>query len=250
MVARRSGAPVLIVDLDGTLLRVNSYPRWARRLARGAFPHLSRPRRLAVAAGAIAVLAARRLRLIGHGHTKAHLQMLWRRATRGDHGESTAQLCDELMAFVRPELAPLVDAIAAGTVDAVLATAAAEDYAVGLARRLGFRHVVAEARVPRAARRDPPGERKRAALIMLLDRLGWRDRPLILFTDHPDDLPLMRCCSPVFWFGSAAHGDFCRGLLRKAAIYCPASEPFASLMRSLGAVPPATAAVRSRNIAS
>jgi hypothetical protein len=81
MVDRRADAdPVLIVDLDGTLLSVNSYPRWARRLARGRFPHLSRPRRLAVATRSSAVLLARKAGLIGHDRAKGQLQLLWQAA--------------------------------------------------------------------------------------------------------------------------------------------------------------------------
>ena len=36
----------------------------------------------------------------------------------------------------------------------------------------------------------------------LLHRFGWHTRPLVLFTDHIDDLPLMRDSDAVCWFGS------------------------------------------------
>ena len=34
------------------------------------------------------------------------------------------------------------------------------------------------------------------------DYRGWQDEPRILFTDHEDDLPLIRVCQTVYWFGS------------------------------------------------
>ena len=44
---------------------------------------------------------------------------------------------------VRPAFEPLLQQIAAGEIDAVLATAAAGEYALPLGRQLGFRHVLA-----------------------------------------------------------------------------------------------------------
>src|SRR5262245_17880729 len=81
MVVRRADTePVLIVDLDGTVLRINSFPRWARRLALARFGHLPLRARLRVGCRAALMLAARKLHLIGHEQLKWRLQHLWRRA--------------------------------------------------------------------------------------------------------------------------------------------------------------------------
>ena len=50
-------------------------------------------------------------------------------------------------------------------------------------------------------RRGTPARSKRDRVLALLRQLDWFTRPRILFTDHLDDLPLMRECDAVFWFG-------------------------------------------------
>ena len=93
--------------------------------------------------------------------------------------------------------------------DAVLATAAAADYAEPLGRRLGFQHVLATRADRSAGEPANAGAVKRRSVDDFLRHAGWRDRSLILFTDHLDDLPLILDCDVVCWFGSA-------GMLAKA----------------------------------
>jgi phosphoserine phosphatase len=193
---------MLILDLDGTILSVNSFRRWVFFLMRARFPHLGATERLRVACATLKALSERKLRLTEHEALKWRLQQLWQAATVGDGGLSERGFVDELMGFVRPELVPLLNAVASGEVEAVMATAAAGDYAYGLGRTLGFTHILATP--PRRAVTDPSniGERKRQAVLDFIARQGWEDRPRILFTDHEDDLPLIRVCETVYWFGS------------------------------------------------
>jgi phosphoserine phosphatase len=86
--------------------------------------------------------------------------------------------------------------------DAVLATAAASDYAAGLAQRLGFRYALTTSPDNDAITPRNSGTRKRDRVRALLHQFGWHTRPLVLFTDHIDDLPLMRDSDAVCWFGS------------------------------------------------
>ena len=193
---------MLILDLDGTILSVNSFRRWVLCLMHARFPHLAPTERLAVACATLRALSERKMRLTGHEALKWRLQKLWQAATDGDGGASEGAFVDELMGFVRPELVPVLNAVASGRVDAVLATAAVGDYAYGLGKALGFSHVLATN--PQRAATEPSnvGERKRQAVLDFIAGRGWQDRPRILFTDHEDDLPLMRVCRTVYWFGS------------------------------------------------
>jgi phosphoserine phosphatase len=193
---------MLILDLDGTILSVNSFRRWVLYLMRARFPHLGPVGRLRVAGATLKALSERKMRLTEHEALKWRLQRLWQNATTGDGGLSERGFIDELMGFVRPELAPLLKAVAGGEVEAVLATAAAGDYAYGLGRSLGFTHILATH--PMRAITDPSnvGERKRQAVLDFIACQGWEDRPRILFTDHEDDLPLIRVCDTVYWFGT------------------------------------------------
>ncbi|MBC7799188.1 MAG: haloacid dehalogenase-like hydrolase [Gemmatimonadaceae bacterium] len=199
----RDDRPVLIFDLDGTVLSVNSFPHWASFLLRRRLPHLSlgHSARIRLAVGA--ALVRRKLGRIGHEELKWRLQHLWQAAVAGDDGRAERALQDQLLRYVRPSLRQALSAVADGHADAVLATAAAADYADGLGRRLGFRHVLST-----ATHRDHPaasnvGDGKRDAVLAFLAREGWADRPRILFTDHRDDLPLIRVCSETRWFGPA-----------------------------------------------
>jgi phosphoserine phosphatase len=193
---------MVILDLDGTILSVNSFRRWAFYLVRARFPHLGAAGRLRIACATIKALSERKMRLTGHEALKWRLQKLWQTATEGDGGVSERGFIEELKGYVRPELVPLLNAVAAGEVDAVMATAAAGDYAYGLGKSLGFTHVLATP--PKRAATDPSnvGDRKRQAVLDFIASRGWQDRPRILFTDHEDDLPLIRICDAVYWFGT------------------------------------------------
>ena len=195
------GRPVLIFDLDGTILAANSFPHWAQHLARGKFDHLGRAKRTAISLSVLTALVRRRLRLLDHAMFKWRLQQIWQDAIRGDAGAAEQQVITELRRMVRPEFAPLLADVAAGRVDAVLATAAAGDYAVGLGRALGFRHVLATPADRPAPVHDNAGRQKRDAVLSLLLDHGWHTRPLVLYTDHIDDLPLIRISQTTYWFG-------------------------------------------------
>lgn len=186
--------PVLIVDLDGTLLQVNSFPRWAMFLVRGRFAHLDWRSRAHIGLSSLALIAGRKLRLMPHDALKQRLRHLWQVATSGDSGAAQRDIAGQLRAHVRPEFAPLLKSVADGDADAILATAAAGEYAEGLGRSLGFRHVLATVR----------GAQKKDAVLRLLSERGWQNRPRILYTDHVDDLPLMQVCDETVWFGSDA----------------------------------------------
>lgn len=194
----------MIFDLDGTVLSVNSFRLWAAQMATARFPHLRYRDRLRCSLSACLALAARKAGLIEHDTLRGHLQGVWQAAIIGDDGLAERTLVAQLVRSIRPELAPVLAAVGAGVFDAVLATAAAADYAEGLGRVLGFQHVLATPR--RRAERAPAnvGTRKRDAVIAFLAAQGWQSRDLTLFTDHPDDLPLMHLCRTVYWFGPDA----------------------------------------------
>jgi phosphoserine phosphatase len=192
---------VLIVDLDGTVLAENSFPRWAICLTRAHFPHLHILRRWQISCAALAMIVARKSRLITHETLKRRLQSLWQTATVGDGGAAERGFAQELAGIVRPELTPVLEAVAARRVDAVLATAAPGDYAYCLGRLLGFSDIVATRPVGATAEPDNRGDRKREAVLNLISGRGWQDRPRVLFTDHLDDVPLMRICESVYWYG-------------------------------------------------
>lgn len=196
---RPEQSPLLIFDLDGTVLRINSFPRWALHMATARVSGLGIGSRLRLALRAQALLVRRKLGRAHHDALLASLSAAWRGACGPAAEKAAADFAAGLLRYVRPELRAILDRVAQGEADAVLATAASQEYARALGRALGFQHVLAsnEAGVNR-------GERKRDRVLDYIADKGWGSRRRIFFTDHEEDLPLIKACHGVCWFGSAA----------------------------------------------
>lgn len=200
--------PVYVFDLDGTLLSCNSFPLWAMHMLRGRVPHRGRARQAATSLAVARLLLRRKLGRLRHAALKQRLQAIWQHATAGDAGTHAERLGHSLERYLRPNMAEMLRQVRAGEVDAVLATAAAGEYAHALGRRLGFDAVLAS-----DDGSDNLGEEKSRRVLAFLAERNWSARPRIVFTDHLDDLPLMRACDAVCWFGpDNEHADIARQL--------------------------------------
>ncbi|MDR3401549.1 MAG: HAD family hydrolase [Chthoniobacter sp.] len=192
----------MIFDLDGTILSTNSFRLWVGHILWAPFPHLGRLQRLGVTCTAMKELVARKTGLIGHETLKWRLQKLWQQAITGDNGAVERDFVERLRSFVRPELVEVLNAVAEGEIEAVMATAAVADYADGFGKSLGFRHILATSRTRDEGEPSNLSIHKCNAVLDFIAERGWQDRVRILFTDHRDDLPLIRRCQTVYWFGS------------------------------------------------
>ena len=197
-------APVLVFDLDETILRVNSFPLWVRFLIAGRLPGLGWRRRALLSMRAQQLLLRRKLGRLSHDALRWRLQLAWQIATGHRRERFVTRFQTRLLREVRGNLQPLLAMVAAGQIDAVLATAAGVEYAEGLGRRMGFRHVLASRHDGDAATLANSGSRKRDRVLQFLREHGWSRRTLMLFTDHLDDLPLMQQSDAVCWFGPDA----------------------------------------------
>ena len=196
------GVPVLVFDLDETVLSINSFPRWVLFLIIGALPDIDFRRRVLLSLRVQFLLLRRKIGGIDHGRLLQELQAVWQAAAT-DHGETmTRRFRAILIQYVRPNLRRLLATVAAKRVDAILATAALSDYAAEFGRELGFRHMLMTPADNDPTRFVNSGVRKRDRVQGFLHERGWAGRPLILFTDHLDDMPLIRESSIVCWFGS------------------------------------------------
>ena len=182
--------PVLVFDLDGTVLRTNSFPIWVLILA---------SRGVALCGQVMRLVIARKRGRIDHEELLRRMQALWVQHARP---RDERRLQSLLMWQVRRNLRSILKCCADGKWDAVLATAAAADYAESLGHRLGLRHVLATPSGRGSKELSNSGERKRLKVYEWLRERGWQARPLIFFNDDMADLPLMREARIVFWFGS------------------------------------------------
>jgi len=200
---RRDAAPVVVFDLDGTVLGVNSFPRWVLFLILGHVAGIGIRHRLLLSLRALRLLLQRKLTRSSHDVFLWRLQDAWRWASGSRPNASLRGFEATLLKHVRPNMGLALELAASGRIDAVLATAAAEEYAAGLGRRLGFRHVLATVAGRRCGEPANCGAHKRQRVLTFLAGRDWQERPLILVTDHLDDLPLMRDSSAVYWCGPA-----------------------------------------------
>jgi phosphoserine phosphatase len=193
--------PILVFDLDGTLLWVNSFPIWLLFLGFGGARNLSLKQRLDVTWLVLRLLLARKLGRMNHEELLRQMQALWHFATAGDDGAAAQRLASLLLRFTRRNLAPVLKLVTDGAMDGVLATAAAEQYADPLGKHLGLTNVLATRGDRGLDEPSNTGEHKRDRLQAWLLERGWAGRPLIFFNDHMADLPLMRDSNIVCWFG-------------------------------------------------
>jgi phosphoserine phosphatase len=217
---RSTVRPVYAFDLDGTILDVNSFPLWVRYLLKGGPATAPLAVRATVAARTAMALVERKALKRSHQLLKLRLQRLW---TALPQAEAAQDFTAGLMPHVRSEFGPALAKVAAGEIDALLATAAAEEYAEALAARLGFRHYVATQR-GRADVAENVGPAKRTSVLAFVEKAGWTGRPLVVFTDHLEDSPLVESADILVWCGTDADGQ-------QAAKILPASGfvPLANL---------------------
>jgi phosphoserine phosphatase len=198
-----ANSPVLICDLDGTILHCNSFPRWILHLMFGRLPEFELRSRMKLSLQVQKLLLHRRLGRIEHVRLMREVQQAWHIAGQSARNRATDRMPALLQRLVRPAFEPVLQQIAAGEVDAVLATAAAAEYARPLGLRLGFRHVLTTScRLPPDGRLNHGAEKLRRVQEFLAQR-QWSGRSRVLLTDHIDDLPLLQHCHAVGWFGSA-----------------------------------------------
>lgn len=197
--------PVLIFDLDETILSVNSFPYWVRYMLFGWFGGLSMGKRMVLSRETAKVMMERKFQGGSHLTAKRKLQKLWQQAVVHDNRmRALARFNSGLYKKVRPQMKEVLQAVRDGRVDALLATAAVSEYADHLAYLLGFQHVIT---TPQASPRqlvENARERKRDNVIAFLEAQGWSDRPRIFFTDHMEDLPLIQKSQLVLWFGKSS----------------------------------------------
>lgn len=176
--------PCIVVDLDGTLLRGNSFRLFIRFLAsrlraRGRWMELG---------SVVGLLAARRLRLISHVRMKHPIHLL---ALRLMSEADIEEFAAGLITYINIGLLDELRRLQREGWRTVLATAAPDFYIAPLCRRLGLDEWTATPAAPGvAAYGENRSDRKRDRALALAAERGWRIAAVA--TDHPDDLPLLR----------------------------------------------------------
>ena len=174
---------LLVVDLDGTLLRTNSFTRFTiwfaiELLKRGMwcpFCNLSY------------WVGLRKIRRQTHAETKRRIAVM---ASRLLSDDDFLLFASSLRKYIREEVLNMATAHQSDGGVVVLATAAPAEYAVPLARMAGIKHVLASGlHIPEGGYMECRGEEK---LRQVRDFCRPHDLQLAtVVTDHYDDMPLM-----------------------------------------------------------
>jgi phosphoserine phosphatase len=206
--------PVVLVDLDGTLLRANSYHvllLWlAARLVRPGRGFVRRNRRF------WSLLLARATHRSERVAMKQEVQALL-----AELGGSPALLVRILRAQVDPAVLVSIDQARDQGAPVVLATAALPEYALPLAAAVGHPDAVCTTAASDHPWTENLGAAKRDRVCAHLAAHGLDGRRRVLLSDHPDDLPLAEVCDRTFWVARRATKAHWTELLRHGEPFEP-----------------------------
>lgn len=196
---------VFIFDLDGTLLSINSFPHWVRYMLLGKFQGLALKERILLSLKAAALLARRKLLKESHFAIKQKFQALWTEALKQDKDQfALHNFCRKLAGYVRPNLKEVLTLAKQKNLPTVLATAAAGEYAIAFGNMLGFSHITTTPVFTGEKTEENIREKKRERVMALLAAENLERHQRVFFTDHEEDLPLIKESYVTFWLGGEA----------------------------------------------
>ncbi len=175
---------LLIVDLDGTLCRDNTFSLWVAYSAR----RLARHGRLASVARMTVWVIARKLRLVSHRRMKHALMQI----TDTDNPTVIERFAGRVATRFNNNVTDIVNDHLRHADMVVLATAAPSLYAPEVARKAGIRLCVSTPMTRRSADyTECRGEEKLKAVKAITGNWDAYNEVTVV-TDHVDDAPLMR----------------------------------------------------------
>lgn len=180
---------LIVVDLDGTLVKDNSFHFFLTGLFRHALKDFS-----FYSVGALTKIfsfaALRKARICSHERLKQELQKIWVGfESRGQGYFLEKRLSSYLKKSLRMDLISYLESIKGIDDKVVLATAAPEEYVELIAKQLRVIDVViATPSIKKDTWFHNLGQQKWDNISLLMN---GQDFEIISFTDHQDDLPLL-----------------------------------------------------------
>lgn len=178
----------IIVDLDGTLLRRNSFKKYLKFAAWQSLRQL----RIDVIPRIAAWIAVRKLRLITHSRLKQRLM----RVTEPIMGpDELHKFANRLARHIHPKVLKLCRQMRQTNSAVILATAAPASYAALIAQGVSLDGCIATPSSDTPDWRETVREEKRDQVLAFLQ---CHELSLCaIITDHRDDLPLMRAAKDI-----------------------------------------------------
>lgn len=178
-----------MVDLDGTLLRTNSFSRFVvwfamRSIRRGRWRDFCR---------IASQVVSRKMRCQTHAETKRHIMEL---SSASLSEADFVAFAHTLRRWIRVKVTDLIRSHMARGGEVLMATAAPAEYAAPLAAITGIESLIASERSACGGKyRECKGEEKLRRVRGFCAARGMRIAAVV--TDHYDDLPLMKCSDRV-----------------------------------------------------
>ena len=190
----------MLVDLDGTLLRGHSFHMWIRYIMSSGLGTVGTLVRWRCRLRVLIFTGMRVARVIDHAGWKHRVQAAWH-AAMAHSTDSQLELSGFLTilkAQIDNDLLDVIHHAQSKQAIAVMTTAAPSEYAEPLAGELGFDAAVTTPGFSEDLWCHNIGEVKCRRTLDLLSERQWRNRRLVLYTDHIDDLALIRESQEVF----------------------------------------------------
>ena len=176
-------AQVVVVDLDGTLVTVNTFREYLLFSAKT----LVRSLHLPAVAKIMSAMLARKLRWISHSAMKRRVLVATQSLISDDDVDSFVRL---LLSKVNVRVLDMLERYRKDGCNILLATAAPQLYACDLAASLHFDGCVATPEVTGPEWCENVGEAKLVSVRNYITGIGGELAAVI--TDHYDDIPLLR----------------------------------------------------------
>jgi phosphoserine phosphatase len=179
---------IILIDLDGTFVSVNTFHKWMKFLFVEAFKKFQ----LLSVINILTIIALRYTKRIDHATMKYRiLEISEERITQ----EQIRQFVDTLAPYVNQKLLHIVQDC---TTTTILATAAPLLYAEGIKEKYHFNFVVATTNTTASPWQENIRDIKAKNIKNLFDEKNLDTKDAILYTDHHDDIPLMKVVSSTY----------------------------------------------------
>jgi phosphoserine phosphatase len=193
--------PLIVVDLDETLLPFNSFHWWLKLLMSWKGRHIGMKAQAIIGCAA----AARGFRLISHGLLKKTVMRVWakvKKRSARDSDEFASNFARDLVLRSRFSLRRFIEDARATGAQCWLATAAPEDYTSHISKWMEFDLIIATESPRDEGWVECLGVSKRERIAAYRKKMGLENEPLVVVTDHLDDTPVCLMAMYVVWCGS------------------------------------------------
>ena len=173
---------LLIIDLDGTFVSVNTFHKWMR------FLFIEELKRLHFVSlfQILKIAFLRLMKKISHTQMKFHILEI---SEQYINKRQINHFVDTLESYVNPHILHQLQDTSNKT---LLATAAPLLYAQAIQKKYHFDNVIATAYTYEDDWKENIKEEKKNTYLKMLDTHDMHPKDVILYTDHYDDIPLMK----------------------------------------------------------